>query len=166
MAPSNHQKHQAGRHLAVAEALLQGYSASLDGPQTFVKINGRTAAVQVAAQGGWMIADIDKMTAMSTDLYVLVDVTDGRRAFYVVPGDDLRSGGGASGTTSSWRASAAFARATRTAGTRRSTRSTLRHGGISGHCLTRRPSRRVETRHSERLPDGSASGRSAGCAPV
>ena len=38
MAPSNHQKHQAGRHLAVAEARLQGYSASLQGPQTFVKI--------------------------------------------------------------------------------------------------------------------------------
>lgn len=34
MAPSNHQKHQAGRHLAVAGALLQGYSASLEGPQT------------------------------------------------------------------------------------------------------------------------------------
>ncbi|SIM83688.1 hypothetical protein [Micromonospora cremea] len=92
MAPSNHQKHQAGRHLAVAEALLHGHSASLHGAQTFVTINGRTAAVQVAAQGGWMVADIDRMTAMSVDLYVLVDVTDGRRDFYVVPGDDLRAG--------------------------------------------------------------------------
>ncbi|MCZ7422951.1 hypothetical protein O7605_25950 [Verrucosispora sp. WMMA2121] len=92
MAPNNHQKHQAGRHLVVAEALLQGYSAGLHGAQTFVKINDRTAAVQVAAQGGWMIADIDKMTAMSVDLYVLVDVTDGRRDFYVVPGNDLRAG--------------------------------------------------------------------------
>ncbi|MBQ1059834.1 hypothetical protein AB0F90_06655 [Micromonospora chalcea] len=92
MAPSNHQKHQAGRHLAVAEALLQGYSASLEGPQTFVKINGRRAAVQVAAQGAWMIADVYKATAASIDFYVLVDVTDGRRNFYVVPGDDLRSG--------------------------------------------------------------------------
>ncbi|MEW2384315.1 hypothetical protein AB0873_19800 [Micromonospora sp. NPDC047707] len=92
MAPSNHQKHQAGRHLAVAEALLQGYTASLEGPQTFVKINGRRAAVQVAAQGAWMIADVYKATAASIDFYVLVDVTDGRRSFYVVPGDDLRSG--------------------------------------------------------------------------
>ncbi|MDG4839851.1 hypothetical protein O7631_25260 [Micromonospora sp. WMMD967] len=92
MAPSNHQKHQAGRYLAVAEALLHGYSASLHGAQTFVKINGWMAAVQVAAQGGWMVADIDRMTEMSIDLYVLVDVTDGRRDFYVVPGDELRAG--------------------------------------------------------------------------
>jgi outer membrane usher protein FimD/PapC len=92
MAPSNPQKHQAGRHLAVAEALLRGYAASLHRAQTFVKINGRTAAVQLAAQGVWMIADIEKMTAMSTDFHVLVDVTDGRRDFYVVPGDDLRAG--------------------------------------------------------------------------
>ncbi|MFG1716106.1 hypothetical protein [Micromonospora sp. WMMA1947] len=67
MAPSNHQKHQAGRHLAVAEALLQGYSASREGPQTFVKINGRRAAVQAAAQGAWMIADVYKATAASID---------------------------------------------------------------------------------------------------
>ncbi|WP_327038012.1 hypothetical protein [Micromonospora maris] len=55
-------------------------------------INDKTAAVQVAAQGGWMIADIDKMTAMSVGIYVLVDLTDGRRDFYVVPGDELRAG--------------------------------------------------------------------------
>ena len=39
-----------------------------------------------------MVADIDKMTASSTEFYILVDVTDGRRDFYVVPGDDLRRG--------------------------------------------------------------------------
>ncbi|MEV0217680.1 hypothetical protein [Micromonospora sp. NPDC050695] len=39
-----------------------------------------------------MVADIDRMTAMSVDVYVLVDVTEGRRDFYVVPGDDLRAG--------------------------------------------------------------------------
>ena len=92
MAPSNHQKHQAGRHLAVAEALLQGYSASLEGPRTHVKINGRLAAVQLAAQGAWMIDDINRATAAAIGFYILVDVTDGRRDFYVVPGDDLRSG--------------------------------------------------------------------------
>lgn len=48
--------------------------------------------MQVAAHGGWMIVDIDRMTAMSVDLNVLVDVTDRRRDFYVVPGDDLRAG--------------------------------------------------------------------------
>ncbi|MFI6226165.1 hypothetical protein ACIBCR_02460 [Micromonospora echinospora] len=35
---------------------------------------------------------MSKMTAMSTEFYVLVDVTAGRRDFYVVPGDELRSG--------------------------------------------------------------------------
>ncbi|MEU8209391.1 hypothetical protein AB0B85_09340 [Micromonospora sp. NPDC049044] len=39
-----------------------------------------------------MIADIDKMTATPVGLYVLVDVTDGRRDFYVVPGDYLSAG--------------------------------------------------------------------------
>ena len=92
MAPSSHQWHQAERHLAVAEALLHGYPASLVGAQTFVKINSRAAAVQVAAQGAWMIADIDRITAMSSEFYVLVDVTADRREFYVVPGDELRRG--------------------------------------------------------------------------
>jgi hypothetical protein len=38
MAPSNNQKHQAGRHLAVAEALLCGYSASIQGPQSLIQV--------------------------------------------------------------------------------------------------------------------------------
>ncbi|RAO33191.1 hypothetical protein ONO86_04999 [Micromonospora noduli] len=38
-----------------------------------------------------MIADIDKMMAMSVDLYMPVDVTDGHRDFYVVPGGNLRA---------------------------------------------------------------------------
>ncbi|WP_139587647.1 hypothetical protein [Micromonospora orduensis] len=49
--------------------------------------------MQVAAQGDWIIADIDRMTAMSVHVYVLANVTEGRRDFYVVPGDDLRAGG-------------------------------------------------------------------------
>ncbi|MGC4861143.1 hypothetical protein ACLQ23_17980 [Micromonospora sp. DT41] len=45
-------------------------------------------------QGSLMIADIDKMTAMSIQFYVLVDVTEGRRDFCVVPGDKLCAGQG------------------------------------------------------------------------
>ena len=40
--PSNHQKHQAGRHVVVAEALLQGYPAGLEGAQTFVTENAQS----------------------------------------------------------------------------------------------------------------------------
>ncbi|SCF06418.1 hypothetical protein GA0070607_5086 [Micromonospora coriariae] len=50
MAPSNHQKHQAGRRLAVAEALLHGLSGSLHSPQTFVTISGRTAIYPVSVE--------------------------------------------------------------------------------------------------------------------
>jgi hypothetical protein len=92
MAPSNNQKHQAGRDLAVAEALLRGYSVTIQGPQTFIQVNGRTATVMVAAQGAWMVADIDKFIAASTETYVLVNLTGDRRDCYVVPGDELRRG--------------------------------------------------------------------------
>jgi hypothetical protein len=46
----------------------------------------------VAAQGAWMVADIDKLTATSMETYVLVNLTGGRRDCYVVPGDELRRG--------------------------------------------------------------------------
>jgi hypothetical protein len=77
MAPSNNQKHQPGRHLAVAETLLRGYAASMQGAQTFIQVNGRTAAVMVAGQGAWMIADVDRLTAASTETYVLANLTGG-----------------------------------------------------------------------------------------
>jgi hypothetical protein len=90
MGPNNHQKHQAGRHLAVAEALLHGYAASIQGAQTHILVNGQTAAVMVATKGAWMIEHVDKFTNSTTETYVLVDLTRGRRDFYVVPGGVLR----------------------------------------------------------------------------
>ncbi|MFF4874943.1 hypothetical protein [Micromonospora sp. NPDC000668] len=149
----------------MAEALLRGYSASLHGARTFVTTNGRTTAVQVAVQGGWMIADIDRMTAMSTDLYVLVDVTEGRRDFYVVPGDDLR--GGMRDRHYELMASVGGVRPrNRTAGIPRSTRRTWRHGGTGGRCSRTGPARDWGRGLLTRLRDGSASGASVGCAPV
>ncbi|KUJ44786.1 hypothetical protein ADL17_16710 [Micromonospora maris] len=74
----------------VAEALLQGYPASIVGSWTHVKINRRLAAVQLAAQRSWRIADVNRTVTASIGLYVLVDVTYGRRDFYVIPGDELR----------------------------------------------------------------------------
>ncbi|MFI7305892.1 hypothetical protein ACIBM8_21975 [Micromonospora aurantiaca] len=82
MARSNHQKHQAGRHLAVAEALLRGYSASLEGPQAFVKIKGRQAGGGSGRCPGCMDdCRLAQGYGASIDFYVLVDVTDGRRNF-------------------------------------------------------------------------------------
>ncbi|WP_433320200.1 hypothetical protein [Micromonospora chersina] len=90
--PTHQQTHQAGRHLAVGHALLHGYRANLAGPQTFIEINGRQAAVMVAGQGAWMIADVDKFTESSTDTYVLVDVLNTSPRFFIVPGEELRRG--------------------------------------------------------------------------
>jgi hypothetical protein len=92
MAPTNPQKHQAGRHLTVAYALLRGYAAKLVGPQTYVEINGRQAAVMLASMGAWQIADVEHFTNTEHALFVLVDVTNAAAELYVVPGGDLRRG--------------------------------------------------------------------------
>jgi hypothetical protein len=77
--------------LAVAEALLRGYQASIVGRHSLIEVNGRRAQVQVAAKGAWQIADIDKFTSATIERVVLVDIADGSHAFYVCPGDRLRS---------------------------------------------------------------------------
>ena len=92
MAATNHQKHEAGRHLVVAHALLRGHAAKLDGPQRYVQINGHRAVVMLAGMGAWQIADVEDFTSSLQPLYVLVNVTDGAPAFYVVPGEELRRG--------------------------------------------------------------------------
>jgi hypothetical protein len=90
--PTHYQTHNAGRLLAVAEALLRGYDAKIDGPRTYVKVNGQRVQVQVAAKGAWQIDDVDKYTSATIETAVLVNVTDGVREFYICPGDDLRAG--------------------------------------------------------------------------
>ncbi len=91
MARTNQQTHDAGRHLAVAEALMRGYQAALVGPFSFIEVNGHKAQVQVAAKGAWQIEDVDKYTSATIEHVVLVDLTDGLREFYICPGDSLRS---------------------------------------------------------------------------
>ncbi|WP_322938033.1 hypothetical protein [Nocardioides bizhenqiangii] len=61
------------------------------GPSTFVEINGHKARILVAAKGAWQIADVDQFTSDNLGFYLLVDVTDGLREFYICPGDKLRS---------------------------------------------------------------------------
>jgi hypothetical protein len=84
------QTHQAGRHLAVAEALLRGFPASLKGARTYVEIGGHVARVMVAAKGAWIISDIDDFTAHTCDRVILVDVSGDSRELYIVDGDVLR----------------------------------------------------------------------------
>jgi hypothetical protein len=90
MKRTNQQTHDAGRHLAVAEALLRGYKAALVGRSSYIEVNGHKAQVQVAAKGTWQIDDVDKYTSATIEHVVLVDVTDGLREFYICPGDPLR----------------------------------------------------------------------------
>jgi hypothetical protein len=91
VVPTNQQKHDAGRHLAVAEALLRGYKAAIVGPRSYIEVNGYKARVQVAAMGDWVITDVEDYTSGDIDHVVLVNVTDGLREFFICPGDTLRS---------------------------------------------------------------------------
>jgi hypothetical protein len=91
MRRTHQQTHNAGRHLAVAEALLRGHQAALAGRSSYIVVNGHKAQVQVAAKGAWQIMDVDKYTSAAIDHVVLVDLTDGAREFYICPGATLRS---------------------------------------------------------------------------
>lgn len=91
MAPTHQQTHEAGRHLAVAEALIRGYKAALVGPASYIEVDGHKAQVQVAAKGAWQIVDVDKYTSSTIEHVVLVDLTGDRREVYICPGDALRS---------------------------------------------------------------------------
>ncbi|MER6241045.1 hypothetical protein ABT185_34230 [Streptomyces clavifer] len=89
---TNTQKHQGGRHLVLAEALLRGIPSKLHGAATYVDVGPYMVQVMVAAQGTWMIADIDATTSLTCERVVLVDVTNGRRDFYIVEGTVFRAG--------------------------------------------------------------------------
>lgn len=90
MPRSHQQTHQAGRHLAVGQALLDARNARLIGRQTHIEISGHRAAVMVAGKGAWMIENVDKFTDSSIGAYVLVNVASHTPEFYVAPGDELR----------------------------------------------------------------------------
>lgn len=90
MRPTNQQKHEAGRHLVVAHALLRGYAAKIVGDSTYVEVNGHRAVVMVAGQGAWQIADVDQFTASNQERYALVDIGEPMTIFYFAPGQELR----------------------------------------------------------------------------
>jgi len=91
MQPTHHQTHQAGRHIAVAEALIRGHRAEL-GPftRTYVLVDGIKAQVQVAAKGAWQIENVDQYTDASIAVNILVDMTGDLRKVYICPGAELR----------------------------------------------------------------------------
>lgn len=90
MEPTNQQKHDAGRHFAVGEALLHGYKADVVGPHSYIEVNGHRAKVQAVTKGDWQM-DVDEYTAETIEHIVLVNLTGGLRDFYICPGDALRS---------------------------------------------------------------------------
>jgi len=57
MPATRQQKHEAGRHLVVGEALLRGYDAHTIGPTRLVEVNGHRATVHVKTQTGLVHAD-------------------------------------------------------------------------------------------------------------
>ena len=90
MARTNRQTHDAGRHFAVAEALMRGYQAALvDRP--YIEVNGHRALVQAAAKGAWQIANVNDYTSGTIEYIILVDLTDDQCEFYICPGDALRT---------------------------------------------------------------------------
>ncbi|WP_435588967.1 hypothetical protein [Micromonospora chalcea] len=84
------QIHEAGRHLAVGQALLSGRSATIVGRRTHIEVNGQRAAVMVAAKGAWIISNVERFLTNSPAAYVLVNVTGPAYEFFVAPGFELR----------------------------------------------------------------------------
>jgi hypothetical protein len=89
MARTHKQTHDAGRHFAVAEALMRGYRAAL--VDRYVEVNGHRALVQAATKGAWQIADVDDYTSRTIEYIILVDLATDHPEFYICPGDALRT---------------------------------------------------------------------------
>jgi hypothetical protein len=91
MPATQYQKHEAGRHLVAAEALLRGYEARIVGRSSLVEVNGRQAEVHVATKGAWQISNIDKFLGAPTSRVVFVDLTGTVPEFFILDGDRARA---------------------------------------------------------------------------
>jgi hypothetical protein len=91
MPATRQQKHEAGRHLVVGEALLRGYDAHTIGPTRLVEVNGHRAAVHVKTKGSWQLGDIDKFVGATTERIVFVELTETGPEFFILDGDDARA---------------------------------------------------------------------------
>ena len=90
MAPTHHQKHEAGRHLVVAEALLHASDAKIVGRSSLVEINGRQAEVHVATTGTWQISNLDRFLSANTPVVIFVDLSESVPEFFILDGDSAR----------------------------------------------------------------------------
>lgn len=91
MPATHQQKHEAGRHLVVAEALLRGYSAQTVGRSGLVEINGRRAEVHVKTKGSWQIGNINKFVEATTERVVFVELTGAGPEFFILDGNRARA---------------------------------------------------------------------------
>lgn len=91
MAATVHQKHEAGRHLVVAQALLRGSDAQIVGRSSLVEINGRRAEVHVATKGDWQIGNVDRFLSATTPCVVFVDLSGTVPEFFILDGDGARA---------------------------------------------------------------------------
>jgi hypothetical protein len=91
MPATRQQKHEAGRHIVVAEALLRGYNAQTIGPSRLVEINGHQAGVYVKTMGSWQISNLDKFLEATTERVVWVELTETRPEFFIMDGDEARA---------------------------------------------------------------------------
>jgi hypothetical protein len=87
---TNQQKHKAGRHLVVAEALLRGYDAHPVGRSGLVEIRRPSGGGQGDDHGRWQIGDICRFAEATIQRIVFVDVTETGPDFYIMDGDEAR----------------------------------------------------------------------------
>ena len=91
MTATQQQKHEAGRHLLVAQALLRGYDARTVGRSSLVEINGRQVEVHVATKGAWQIANVDRFVGATTRCVVFVDLAGTVPEYFILDGDRARA---------------------------------------------------------------------------
>ena len=91
MSATHQQKHEAGRHLVVAEALLRGYDAHTVGRSGLVDVNGHRAEVHVKTKGAWQIANLDRFAEGSTGRVVFVDLSGTVPEFFILNGEQARA---------------------------------------------------------------------------
>jgi hypothetical protein len=91
MPATRQQKHEAGRHLVVAEALLRGFDAQTVGRSRLVDVNGHRAAVHVKTKGSWQLGNIDESVEATTERVVFVQLTETGPEFFILAGDDARA---------------------------------------------------------------------------
>jgi hypothetical protein len=91
MLATNQQKHEAGRHLVVAEALLRGYHAQTVGRSGLVEVNGHQAEVHAKTRGSWQISNLAEFLEATTERVVWVELTETGPEFFIMDGDEARA---------------------------------------------------------------------------